>query len=103
MNRFEHKAVLVTGGTSGIGLAAARAFAAEGARVAVTGRDDVALADVRAMLGPRCLARRNDASDPAAARALAAELEAAGLRLDAVFLNADSVLASEISAALLAA
>ena len=90
MNRFEHKAVLVTGGTSGIGLAAARAFAAEGARVAVTGRDASALADLRATLGPRNVALHNDAADPAAAQALAADLDAAGLRLDAVFLNAGS-------------
>ncbi|WP_256259052.1 SDR family NAD(P)-dependent oxidoreductase, partial [Burkholderia ubonensis] len=44
MERFKGKTVLVTGGTSGIGLAAARAFAAEGARVIVTGRDVEALA-----------------------------------------------------------
>ena len=32
MNRFEQKTVLITGGTSGIGLATAQAFAAEGGR-----------------------------------------------------------------------
>jgi len=36
--RFQDKVVLVTGGTSGIGLAAAKAFATEGASVFITGR-----------------------------------------------------------------
>jgi NAD(P)-dependent dehydrogenase (short-subunit alcohol dehydrogenase family) len=38
MNRFSNKVVVVTGGTSGIGLATAKAFAAEGASVFITGR-----------------------------------------------------------------
>ena len=37
--RFENKAVLITGGTRGVGLATARAFAQEGASVVMTGRD----------------------------------------------------------------
>ena len=37
--RFDDKTVLVTGATSGIGRAAARAFAAAGAKVALSGRD----------------------------------------------------------------
>lgn len=37
--RFEHKVVLITGGNRGIGLAAARLFAAEGARVTLVARD----------------------------------------------------------------
>ena len=37
--RFRDKTVLVIGGNSGIGLAAACAFAGEGARVTLTGRD----------------------------------------------------------------
>ena len=36
--RFQDKAVVITGGTSGIGLATARAFVREGARVAICGR-----------------------------------------------------------------
>ena len=39
MRRFDQKVVLVTGGSSGIGFAAARAFIDEGARVVITGRD----------------------------------------------------------------
>ncbi len=39
MNRFEGQVVVITGATSGIGLAMARAFTAEGARVVGTGRD----------------------------------------------------------------
>ena len=36
--KFENKVAVVTGGTSGIGLATAKRFAAEGARVFITGR-----------------------------------------------------------------
>jgi len=39
MMRFEHCSVLITGGNSGIGLGIARRFAAEGARLIITGRD----------------------------------------------------------------
>ncbi|MFC5525863.1 SDR family oxidoreductase [Rhodanobacter ginsengisoli] len=90
MNRFEGKSVLVTGGSSGIGLAAARAFAAEGARVVITGRDGATLEQARASLGPNALAIRNDAGSVPAARELAKAVAAEGIKLDAIFINAGS-------------
>ncbi|KLD64825.1 SDR family oxidoreductase [Dyella japonica] len=88
MNRFTNKTILVTGGNSGIGLATAQAFAAEGARVIVTGRDQTALEQAAATLGAQALAIRNDASSVAGARELASTLSAQGIRLDGIFLNA---------------
>jgi len=88
MNRFEGKTVLVTGGNSGIGLTAAQAFAAEGARVIITGRDEGSLAAAKVTLGSSALAIRNDAGSIAAARELAQQLAAENIRLDAVFINA---------------
>lgn len=47
MSRLHDKVALITGGTSGIGLAAARLFQAEGARVFVTGSNPAALDSAR--------------------------------------------------------
>jgi NAD(P)-dependent dehydrogenase (short-subunit alcohol dehydrogenase family) len=88
MNRFADKTVLVTGGASGIGLAAARAFAAEGARVIITGRDAGALQRASAEIGTGTVTLRNDAADMAAAKELADAIARDHIRLDAVFLNA---------------
>ncbi len=71
---FANKTVLITGGTSGIGLAAARQFAAGGAHVLVTGRDAergaTAVAEIEAAGGSaRFLAA--DLAAPGAARELA--------------------------------
>jgi NAD(P)-dependent dehydrogenase (short-subunit alcohol dehydrogenase family) len=88
MNRFTNKTVLVTGGNSGIGLGAAKAFAAEGARVVITGRDATTLEQARQALGPQALVLRNDAGSVAAAKQLADELAQRQIKLDAVFINA---------------
>ena len=62
MGRFENKVVVVTGGTSGIGLAAAKAFASAGASVFITGRRQEVLdaavksISVSALVGTRFLA-----------------------------------------------
>jgi len=88
MKRFEGKTVLVTGGTSGIILATALAFANEGARLVITGRDQSTLDQAKAQLGSDSIAIRNDAGQIADADALAEILKQRGVMLDAVFINA---------------
>jgi NAD(P)-dependent dehydrogenase (short-subunit alcohol dehydrogenase family) len=64
--RLSGKTALITGGNSGIGLATAHAFIKEGARVAITGRDQVTLNNAAASLGPNALVLRADITDSAA-------------------------------------
>ncbi|MDT5067276.1 MAG: hypothetical protein QOK02_3431 [Mycobacterium sp.] len=63
MTEFHGKRVVITGGTSGIGLATATALNAGGARVLVTGRTPASLEAAAAALGPRALVERRDAAD----------------------------------------
>jgi NAD(P)-dependent dehydrogenase (short-subunit alcohol dehydrogenase family) len=59
-NRFNNKVVVVTGGTGDIGLAAAEAFAAEGASVFVTGRRQDALDAAVKQIGGRVTGVQGD-------------------------------------------
>src|SRR6266571_3191815 len=59
--RFEGKTVAITGGNSGIGLATAKLFHAEGAKVAITGRDQKTLDEAAKAIGGDTLAVKVDA------------------------------------------
>jgi NAD(P)-dependent dehydrogenase (short-subunit alcohol dehydrogenase family) len=88
MTRLANKTALITGGNSGIGLAAARLFVAEGAHVAITGRNQKTLRAAAAELGDGVLAIQADVTDAEATeRAVAAAAEKF-VKLDIVFANA---------------
>src|SRR5881628_4262869 len=63
MGRLANKNILITGGNSGIGLAAAREFDREGARVAICGLNERTLQATKETLGPGSLAVRADVSN----------------------------------------
>ena len=60
--RFEGKTVAITGGNSGIGLATAKLFHAEGAKVAISGRDQKTLDEAVKAIGGDTLAVKADVS-----------------------------------------
>ena len=91
MGRLAGKYALITGGTSGIGLATAQTFIAEGAQVAVTGRNPVALEQAQALLGNNGWVIAADSGDAAGKRQLAATLADRWPQLDVVFINAGDV------------
>jgi NAD(P)-dependent dehydrogenase (short-subunit alcohol dehydrogenase family) len=88
MPRLAGKLALITGGNSGIGLATAQAFVAEGARVAITGRDPETLEAARKSLGEGNLAIQSEASSVKAIDALFATVKEHFGGLDIMFLNA---------------
>ena len=91
MARFADAVALVTGAAGGIGRAAARAFAAEGARVVVADVDDAGGAETVRLIteaGGEAVFERCDVSDPAAVAGLVDGAVARWGRLDAAVNNA---------------
>lgn len=85
--RFHDKVAVVIGGNSGIGLASAQAFALEGARVVITGRDPATL-ERAAQSIPGALAVRCDVADLRQIDALMSTIRRELGRIDVLFVNA---------------
>jgi NAD(P)-dependent dehydrogenase (short-subunit alcohol dehydrogenase family) len=87
-NRFNNKVVVVTGGTSGIGLATAKAFSAEGASVFITGRRQEALDEAIRTIGGRVTGVQGDMSRLADIDRLYDTVQQKHGQIDVVFANA---------------
>jgi NAD(P)-dependent dehydrogenase (short-subunit alcohol dehydrogenase family) len=87
-DRFSNKVVVVTGGTSGIGLATAKAFAAEGAALFVTGRRQDALDAAVKQIGGRVTGVRGDMAVLADIDRLYDAVQQKHAQIDVVFANA---------------
>lgn len=88
MARLEGKIALVTGGTSGIGLATAKLFVAEGAHVYITGRRAEKLEQAAAEIGANVTPVQGDVGNPHDLDRLYAQIAQGHGRLDIVFGNA---------------
>jgi NAD(P)-dependent dehydrogenase (short-subunit alcohol dehydrogenase family) len=86
MKRFDNKCVVILGGNAGIGLAAARMFQAEGAKLALTGRNAATLAE--AARETEALGIVSDMGVVAQSAAAMAEIEEVLGGIDVLFVNA---------------
>jgi NAD(P)-dependent dehydrogenase (short-subunit alcohol dehydrogenase family) len=88
MGQYDGKRVVITGGTSGMGLATAKLLLDQGARVLVTGRTKEALDSARQELGKNASVMSSDATVLADIEALAARVKSELGAVDFLFLNA---------------
>jgi NAD(P)-dependent dehydrogenase (short-subunit alcohol dehydrogenase family) len=88
LGKLQGKVALITGGTSGIGLAAAKLFVAEGAYVFVTGRRRKELDEAVTAIGKNVTGVQGDIARLADLDRLYESINATGRRLDIVFANA---------------
>ena len=88
MGKLDGKTALITGGTSGIGLATAKQFVTEGGYVVITGRRDPELAAAVTAIGSHVTGVQGDVSNLGDLDRLFAQIKRERPRLDIVFANA---------------
>ncbi|MDP3843440.1 MAG: SDR family oxidoreductase [Oxalobacteraceae bacterium] len=96
MDKLKGKTVLITGGSSGIGLATAKLFRDEGAHLVITGRDPDRLARAQEELGSETLVIRSDAGSLSEIAAMMDQVKNHFTRLDVLFVNAGVARAAPI-------
>ncbi|MFD5279152.1 SDR family oxidoreductase [Streptomyces rubrogriseus] len=88
MSKYAGKRVVITGGSSGFGLATAQLLVGEGAHVLITGRNQATLDAARDRLGEKAIAVRSDAASLPDIEVLADRVKAEFGTVDALFANA---------------
>ena len=88
MGKLNGKVAVITGGTTGIGLATAKLFQQEGAQVVVTGRSLGTLAEAQQELGPGALVVQSDTGKLSDIDKLIAQVKGKFGRIDILFANA---------------
>ncbi|MFQ5482384.1 MAG: glucose 1-dehydrogenase [Nitrospinaceae bacterium] len=88
MRNLNNKVAVITGGSSGIGLATAQRFIADGAQVVITGRRQEALDAAVAALGERAAGIRGDVANLEDLNRLFAQVKEQFGRVDVLFANA---------------
>ncbi|MEU1488263.1 SDR family oxidoreductase [Streptomyces sp. NPDC005752] len=84
---LKDRVYIVTGATRGLGNATARALAADGAKVIISGRDEKSAAEAAAELGPEAVGLAADNADPLAARRLVDAAKERFGRLDGILIS----------------
>lgn len=88
MKKLTGKTAIITGGNSGIGLATAHEFIAQGAKVIITGRSRKSIDDAIAELGDQAYGIVSDTGDMQQIKLLAQQVKAFTPTIDIIFINA---------------
>jgi NAD(P)-dependent dehydrogenase (short-subunit alcohol dehydrogenase family) len=88
MKKLNNKVAVITGGNSGIGLATALLFVQEGARVAITGRDEKTLKEAAKQIGNETLAIQADILDLTTLDKAYQQIESKIAKIDVLIVNA---------------
>lgn len=97
MKKLENKVAVVTGGNSGIGLAAAKLFAANGAKVTITGRNQTTLDSAVSAIGNGAIGLVSDTTDLKKIDELYEQVSSTFGKIDVLVVNAGVFIAAPLA------
>lgn len=97
MKKLENKVAVVTGGNSGIGLATAKLFAVQGAKVAITGRNQTTLDSAVAEIGHDAIGLKSDTADLNQISASYQQITESFGKIDVLVVNAGVFIAAPLA------